>query len=441
MITRLFYALALSVLFIHVNAQSSVQSGPMLGYSEMREVAIWIQTKQTAKVQVKYWDETNPKNVLQTFEQLTLPEGAFATTFILNKVDEGRKYSYEVWINGKKQSFNYPLTFQTQKLWQWRTDPPAFTIALGSCNYIADSIYDRPGKPYGGDYQIFKSIYGKHPDAMLWLGDNTYLREADWGSKTGIYHRYTHTRSLPELQPLLASTHHYAIWDDHDYGPNDADRSFINKKLTYTAFTHFWPNPNTNATGKGGITGTFTWGDAQFFLLDDRWFRSPNNRTTGTREMIGKDQLEWLIDALKYSQATFKFIAIGNQVISDLATYENMATYKEEREALIKAITAEKIPGVIFLSGDRHQTELSELKRDGTYPLRDLTVSPLTSSANNRTKDEANTLRVPDTFVGERNFGVLEFAGKRKERTVTIVIYNTAGAELWRKTISEAELK
>ncbi len=418
-----------------------IQSGPMVGYSEMKEVAIWLQTKKPAKVKIKYWETANPKMVFETFEQIADPYHGFTAHLIADKVDEGKQYTYEVWIDGKKVNIPYELSFQTQKLWAWRTDPPAFKLALGSCNYVADSAYDRPGKPYGGDYEIFKSIRAKDPDLMLWLGDNTYLREADWGTQTGINYRYTHSRSIPELQELLGSTHHYAIWDDHDYGPNDADRSFINKQLTLQAFKDFWANPNYNATGQGGITGTFVWNDAQFFLMDDRWFRTSNKRTTGTKEMLGKAQIEWLIDALKYSPATFKFIAVGNQVLSDLAQYENMAMYAEERAALIKAITDEQIPGVIFLTGDRHQTELTQLNREGTYPLRDLTVSPLTSSANSKTKDEKNTLRVADTFIGERNFAILEFTGKRKERVLTIVIYDTFGKEVWRKSINETELK
>lgn len=421
--------------------KNNIQSGPMVGYSEMKEVAIWLQTQKPAKVKMKYWETSNPKVVFETVEELTSHTHAYTAHLIADKVDEGKQYNYEVWIDGKKVNIPYELSFQTQKLWAWRTDPPAFKLALGSCNYVADSVYDRPGKPYGGDYEIFKSIRAKDPDLMLWLGDNTYLREADWGTQTGINYRYTHSRSIPELQELLGSTHHYAIWDDHDYGSNDADRSFVNKQLTLQAFKDFWANPNYNATGQGGITGTFVWNDAQFFLMDDRWFRTSNKRTTGTREMLGKAQIEWLLDALKHSPATFKFVAVGNQVISDLPSYENMATYAEERAALIKAITDEQIPGVIFLSGDRHQTELTQLNREGTYPLRDLTVSPLTSSANSKTKDEKNTLRVPDTFVGERNFAILEFTGKRKERIVTIVIYNTTGKELWRKSINETELK
>ena len=77
---------------------------------------------------------------------------------------------------------------------------------------------------------------------MIWLGDNVYFREPD-DSRTGVYHRYSHDRSLPELQPLLGSVHHYAIWDDHDYGPNNSDRSFIYKNITLQAFKDFWANP------------------------------------------------------------------------------------------------------------------------------------------------------------------------------------------------------
>lgn len=77
---------------------------------------------------------------------------------------------------------------------------------------------------------------------MIWGGDNIYLREADWDSKTGIQHRYTYSRKIKEMQPLLAKTQNFAIWDDHDFGPNDGDRGFYNKNLTQQAFKDFWAN-------------------------------------------------------------------------------------------------------------------------------------------------------------------------------------------------------
>ncbi len=41
--------------------QKLLQSGPMLGYSTMKEVAIWLQTNKTATVQIRYWNNDNPK--------------------------------------------------------------------------------------------------------------------------------------------------------------------------------------------------------------------------------------------------------------------------------------------------------------------------------------------------------------------------------------------
>ena len=175
-----------------------------------------------------------------------------STTTILSWEHVPNATRYAVIVNGRRISRPYPLRFQTQKLWQWREEPPAFRIALGSCAYVNEPEYDRPGNAYGGGLEIFTSIVRTKPDAMLWLGDNVYLREVDWYTRTGILARYTHSRSIPELQPLLASTHHYATWDDHDFGPNNSDRSWIHKDVSLDAFKLFWGNPGYGVGGKPG---------------------------------------------------------------------------------------------------------------------------------------------------------------------------------------------
>jgi Phosphodiesterase/alkaline phosphatase D len=425
-----------------LHAQSSLlQSGPMLGYSEMREVLLWVQTKAPAKVQFRYWDKENPKQVFETETVQTSKEKAFTASLIADKVLPGRKYQYELYINAKKVDRPYPLEFQTQALWKYRTDPPDFTIAAGSCTYINEPEFDRPGKPYGQGYEIFKAIHEKRPDAMIWLGDNIYLREADWNSRTGIYQRYQHTRSLPELQPLLASVHHYAIWDDHDFGPNDCDGSFWNKEQALEAFKCFWGNPSYGVGNLRGICTQFSWGDADFFLLDNRYHRTPQARKTGPKTILGKEQFEWLINALAASKATFKVIAIGGQVLNPLAVYETYANYAEERQLLIDTITKEAIPGVIFISGDRHFTELTMMPRKDSYPLYELTCSPLTSGIFTGARKEANTLRVEGTLVEEQNFALMKFSGKREERMLTIAIYNKEGKELWSRSIKASDLQ
>lgn len=428
------------LLLVAAHAQSPLQSGPMVGYSEMREVMLWAQTKEPARVQIRYWDQVAPKQTFLTDEVQTAKQTAFTAHLLADQVQPGKKYDYEVLINGKKVALNYPTSFQTQTLWQWRTDPPAFQFAVGSCAYVNEPDVDRPGTPYGGNYEIFTSIAAKKPDFMLWTGDNTYLREVDWNTRSGVLKRYTHTRSLPEMQPLLGSTHNYAMWDDHDFGPNDSDRAYWFKPITLEAFKLFWANPNY--IFNEGCTGTFFWNDCQFFLLDDRTYRTPNDLKTVERTMLGQKQFDWLIDALSSSQAPFKFVIIGGQVINPMAVYETYATFGDERNRLINAITDAKIPGVIFITGDRHHSIVHKLDRPGTYPLYDFTISPLTSGP---AKPLAEELKQPTvingTLVTERNFAMMNVTGPMKDRTLKVTVYDSNGKEKWVQEIKASQLK
>ncbi|MCB9285893.1 MAG: alkaline phosphatase family protein [Lewinellaceae bacterium] len=410
--------------------RSLLQSGPMLGYNEMREVMLWVQTREPARVQFSYWVKGKPGEKFSTDEKMTLEREAFTAKLTADEVEPGTEYEYRLLINGQEVDLDYPTEFRTQELWQWRHDPPAFSVAIGSCSYINESVYDRPGTPYGSDYQIFSTIHRMRPDAMIWLGDNVYLREVDWYSRTGIFNRYTHTRSLPEMQPLLASTHHYAIWDDHDYGPNDSDRSYVHKETTLEAFRLFWANPTFGVNGQKGITSFFQYNDIDFFLMDDRYFRSPNRMKEGVKTMLGKEQLEWLIDALVASYAPFKMVCIGNQVLNPVKnseTYENL--FPEERAYLLKRIEEEGLKNVIFLTGDRHKSELSKYVNAQDNTIYDLTISPLTAGVN--TWEEENELRVEGTEVKKHNFGLLEFSGPRTGRVLTIRVIDADGNEEW----------
>ena len=425
--------LILSLFFYLALAQGQgdlIQSGPMVGYADMLEAQIWVQCTEEATVQLAYWKTSTPADKLYSEPITTQKKQAFTAHLLADAVEPGETYTYQILVNGAAISFSYPLEFSTPPLWQWREDPPSFSIALGSCTYINEPVYDRPGKPYGGDYEIFESIHAKDPDIMLWLGDNTYLREVDWYSRTGIIHRHTHTRSTPEMQALLASRSHYAIWDDHDYGPNNSDRSFSRKELTKEIFSMFWANPSYGVSDWGGITSFFEWGDAQFFLLDNRSFRTPNRKKTETRTILGEDQLTWLIDALVGSQATFKFVVIGGQVLNTTQMFETYANVApEERLKLINTIVQEGIKNVIFLDGDRHNSEVSKYESDG-ITIYDITSSPLTSGSHNH-PDEPNLLRVEGSYIGERNFTILQLSGPRKERRLRLTSYDVKGESLW----------
>jgi alkaline phosphatase D len=413
----------------------------MVGYADVNAVWLWAQTTRPADVRIEYWPKGNPQAIRSTLTVHTQPEKAFTAHLAADSVSPGTRYEYRLVIDNQTIQLPWSLEFQTPALWQYRTQPPTYTLAMGSCLYVNDSC-SRPGEPYGGGYHILRTIDSLRPDLMLWLGDNTYFRECDWTSPLGLLRRHSHTRALPELQPLLGHTHHLAIWDDHDYGPNDADRSYILKDAAQEAFKLFWANPTYGLPGQGGITTMFQWGNEDYFLLDNRYFRSVNARTTGTRTMLGDAQIEWLIDALKRSDADFKFVVMGGQFLNDARVYENYSNlFPEERQRIINAIIAERISGVVFLDGDRHHTELSVFKPEGFYPIHDLTVSPLTAKAATMAGTEPNTLRVAGTLVTERNFATLRIEGPRRNRVMTITVYDANGVEKWTHTIRSAELR
>lgn len=425
----------------NLTAQSLIQSGPMVGYSAMREVGLWVQTKSEADVMIKYWNTNEPLKKFYTNTVKTERNNAYTAKLIADNLEPGQIYNYEVYVNNKKELFNYELKFQTQKLWQWREDPPEFSFVTGSCFYVNEEKYDRPGKPYGSDYQIVESIYKSKPDFMLWLGDNYYLREADWDSWSGILHRITHTRSLPELQPLLGSVHHYAIWDDHDFGPNNSDRGFWNKYKTLEAFKLFWVNPSFGIEEGDGITTYFQWADVDFFLMDNRFFRAPNFLKDENKPMLGEKQIQWLIDNLVSSQAPFKIIAIGGQVLNPV-TGRGIETYeffKNEKSRLLELIERNKIEGVIFLSGDRHHSEISKFEREYAYPIYEFTTSSFTAGVSPG-RDENNPYRIGES-IDQHNFAKITVRGPRKNRELVCNFYDVEGKFISGIKINENELK
>ena len=435
------------VLFLPLFATAQLTCQPMVGHTGLTNARIWVQGDGVAKVHLEYWAdslERSPQNTSASEHLLLSPSQGHSAIFDLGNMEPGTQYRFRVFFGTEmatQGADTAAMTFKTQPLWQYRFDPPPFKLALGSCSFINETAYDRPGRPYGGGYEIFDGIANENPDLMLWLGDNVYFREVDWASQSGILHRYNHMRSLPELQTLLGACPHYAIWDDHDFGPDNSDGSWIHKDWSEAAFSHYWPNPTQglpDANGHG-ITTAFQFHDVDFFLLDNRYFRINHENQTHEPQVLGQVQLDWLIQALQASRAPFKVVAMGGQMLSSYAKYENMAQFPKERDAILQRIEKEDIRGVVFLSGDRHSTELSEVELNNGRKVIDFTCSALTSGTHDNTS-ESNIHRVEGTMVGIRNYGTIEVTGPRKSREMTLRAHDSSGRILWEHKYAASDL-
>jgi alkaline phosphatase D len=288
---------------------------------------------------------------------------------------------------------------------------------------------------------------------MLWGGDNWYYREVDFDSASGLWYRAQVTRSLPELRRFFAAMPHYAVWDDHDYGPNDTNKSFELKDESLRVFRAYWGNPSSGEADNPGIYTKFMWGDAAFLLMDNRWHRDGDHlqataATGGRKSQYGDRQLDWLKQSLLAAQenknCAFKFVVTGGQVITDFGgASETFAYYPDERADIMKFILEHHITGVIFLSGDVHFTELARKKITDTQWVYELTSSPLSSSVSKQNVEQhaADPNRIAGTQVQDQNFCLVRVAGPREAREVVITCIDKQGVTRFTHRIPLSDLR
>jgi alkaline phosphatase D len=423
-------------------ALAELRAGPMPGYPAARSATLWLQGDRDENVTIEYWPKAALKDRrFSTAYRLGVNED-YTAHIEIKDLAPGTRYEYRVSLNNKPVPGNPSWEFHTQALPAFGQHPPNFKLALGSCAYINDPPNDRPGLPYGGDYPIFDAIAAQRPDFMLWLGDNIYLRKNDPDSAEGMNARYRHARALPELQRLLRGTHHVAIWDDHDYGPNNADRNFPLKQASLALFKRYWANAGYGLPNSPGIFGSFSYADVDFFLLDDRYYRDADTAPDHPgKSLFGEQQLAWLRAALLASKATFKVIASGSQLLNDANRYEGWNHFSQERSRFLDWLSQSKISGVFLLSGDRHLTMLIKHGRPGDYPLYELTCSPLTARAADIWVEFGNAQIVEGTKLRQRNFCELEFTGSKPDRRVEIRVRDAEGRLLWGRQFEAADLR
>ena len=128
------------------------------------------------------------------------------------------------------------------------------------------------------------------------------------------YHRLL--RDIPGLRTVLATTPTYAIWNDHDFGPNNSARTFEWRDLTLDLFKKYWTNPSAGTDENPGIFYSLKMADVEFFMLDDSYYRDLNEAPDRCHH-AGIRSTCLASNQLKASTATFKVIVNGHTTTID----------------------------------------------------------------------------------------------------------------------------
>lgn len=323
-------------------------------------------------------------------------------------------------------------------------DPSALPsrIAFGSCAH-----QDRP-------LPILREVIARAPDLFVFLGDNVY---GDTEEMDVLRAKYGVLAARDEFAALRATCPTLAVWDDHDYGANDAGRHYPRKEESREIFLDFWQVPaDSPRRDHAGIHGARSFHadgrTLQVILLDTRTFRDDllrNGRDAGpplkndyrpngdpSATILGEDQWAWLEERLR-EPADLRIIATSIQFGHSYNGWESWTNVPGERDRMIELITRTRADGVVFVSGDVHWGEINRQDVEGGYPLYDVTASGLNQDWDSIEPSE----RRVGPAVREYNFGCIEVDWTLADPTVALLSIDRDGAERNRVELRLSELR
>ena len=318
-----------------------LQAGPMVGHVTGHEAHLWLKASNEADFSFKIGQKPDLADGRVVAGHALKESASFTGEVVVQGLEPSMRYYYAPYLNGKPALLPpYPAFMSAPE--QGKAQP--LRVAFGSCvgrrGYHAAAAFGEMAAR--GNF-----------DLLLMLGDNHY---GDTTDPALLRDYYFMQRTVDGFARIIREKPTYAIWDDHDYGPNNSDGAAKGKEDSLRVFGEWWANPDSGERDNPGCYYKFHRNGIDFFMLDVRYHRTPNKAPDdGTKTMLGPKQLAWLKQNLSESKARFKIIGSGSEW-QTLTQPDCWSSFARERQEIFDHITRNKIEGVILLSGDRHFT-------------------------------------------------------------------------------------
>ena len=347
---------------------------------------------------------------------------------------------------------------------------PILLIVL-SCNSVANAkpleriLFGSCGHQ-DKDMPILDSIIADDPDLFIFLGDNIY---GDTEDMTVLADKYQKLGAKPRFKNLSETAEVIAIWDDHDYGENDAGAEYPKKQQSRQLMLDFWQEPadSVRRSQKDGIYTSYIFGDVeqdaeendtkepgnnkqevkkqrvQVILPDLRWNRPAiqhvstpgyllkrkprdmgpySQHPDPNASMLGETQWQWLEEQLQ-QPAEIRIIGSSLQVLADFTGWEAWHNFPADIARLKRIIKKHKVNGVLLISGDTHWGEVSYVLDDMDYPLWEVTSSGLTEEWKNVSP---NKNRIGQ-FTHDVNYGAIEIDWELSDPLIRFGLHDING--------------
>ena len=272
-----------------------------------------------------------------------------------------------------------------------------YKLGIGSC---VDQDYPTPA---------WASLEKESINSFFFLGDNIY-GDVPSGRLDNVILSYEKLND--QMPSWLKNTEKLVIWDDHDYGLNDAGANYIYKAESQQIYNDAWNiDQNDPRRSREGIYFSELKDIAGKKILivglDTRYFRSnlikignsykPHKNSNTT--ILGPIQWQWLEKELS-REHDILILASSIQVLATEHRFEKWSNIPHERDKLL-ALLNKLSSKVLIISGDRH--------RSGFYKLDN--IYEFTSSSLNKgifPSYESDSLLLGKTYT-QNNYGIVQF--------------------------------
>jgi membrane-associated phospholipid phosphatase len=261
--------------------------------------------------------------------------GRFAR-MVVGGLEPAREYRYVVEVDGRRDRSRGDGTVRT-----FAAGATDLTVAVGSCART------------GSNGLVFEAIARKRPDLYVISGDMHYgnLYETDVAMHQDVL---TRALTAPAQAALYARVPVAYMWDDHDFGPNDADAASPSRAAAAAAYRRVVPH--YGLPDDVGVYQAFTVGRVRFVMSDTRSQRTATS-------MLGARQLAWLEHELRTSSRTHALVVWVNPdpwIGAARAGADSWAGYAAERRHIGDVIAGEGIDNLVMLSGDAHMVAIDD---------------------------------------------------------------------------------
>jgi hypothetical protein len=205
---------------------------------------------------------------------------------------------------------------------------------------------------------VFDAIREAEPLFYLNDGDLHYTY-IDVDDPNRFREEFDNVLAQPAQAALYRSVPIAYVWDDHDFGPNNGNRTSPTQAVARQVYQEYVPHYDL-AAGEGNVPiyQSFTVGRALFLLTDTRSERDPDDAVDdANKSMLGEEQKAWfkqqLLDA-KGKYPVIFWINSGPWIDEAAPGKDTWGGFTTERRELADFIAENEISGLAMLSGDAH---------------------------------------------------------------------------------------